>query len=127
MAKFWKRARNFLFGKDDIEIFEGNKGGHSYLLLYDTTKKEVIGQYVSPPTKQSKSVGVDGGYAGAIVGFNYQSSIEYDKSIVVENSNNTTGIKIESLTPTVNEYLRSEGKREIDGLVQTMHVYGLLQ
>jgi hypothetical protein len=98
MTGILRKSYGFLLGKDEnrIDIYGGNKGGFGMLLVYDNTKKEVIGQYVTTPQKTSKSVDVNGGIPGvASIGVKYQSEVEFGKSFAIENASKTSPITLD--------------------------------
>jgi hypothetical protein len=115
MALF-RRFKQFLIGNTDVDVYQGNKGGYSYLIFYDKTNKEVISHYVSPPAKESKSVqtkantGLFGGIAGEV---NYQSEITYKDPFVVMNKNKKSQLTESDLTSKLNDLRTQEGQSKI--------------
>jgi hypothetical protein len=121
MVGILRKLTDFLVGKgqNKIEIYGGNKGGFGILLAYDNTKNEVIGQYVSPPEKITKSVDVTGGVpihglpGTTTIGVKYESEIEFGKSFAIQNANKTSPVGLDEITPQVNEYNKKVGQPEI--------------
>jgi len=113
MPGIFRKLFDFLIGKSKIDAYGGEKGGFSYLILYDTTTNEVLGNYVTAPQKMTKKYGGSGSGYGVNIGANYQSDVEKGQTFVIENKSKTSTITTDQVTPKINEYYRSMNKPEI--------------
>ena len=113
MPGIFKKIFDFFVGKSRIDAYGGEKGGFSYLILYDNAANEVLGNYVTAPQKTTKKYGGSGSGYGVNIGANYQSDVEKGQTFVIENKSKTSTITSDQITPKINEYYRRMNKPEV--------------
>ena len=113
MPSIFKKIREYFIGQSEVEVYGGQKGGYSYLIIYDKTKKEIIGQHVNPPKKIYKNLNTGFKGYGLDIGINYQATVDQTDPFTIINKNKTSPISIEEVTNRMNEFRTSINEPEI--------------
>lgn len=97
------KIKEFFVGESAIEEYGGEVGGFRYLILYDKTRDEILGHYITPPKKSSRSVGGRLDALGTTLGVDYKSEFSYEQTFAVMNKDATLKISRSELESKINE------------------------